>query len=398
MEKVIEIIKNIKNTTSTNEKVQILQYNSNNEMLKTILELTYNPYLQFGVKKLPNALSFEFNFDEFVEIAYECANKEGNLSKRQKYQLTLAMGRDEIRQLLEKVINKDLECGINIGLINKSNIIHIDEFGVMLAKPTQYLDKFIENNEKFYSNPKYDGVRAICKVKQDGSMIFYSRNGKIYDNFYYLKPFIQQSIPENSELILDGEITHNDFQELMTITKRKNNIHVDFKGLTYNVFDIITPQPLNERKDLLKSIITPNEHVKIVDYRILKTKQQVLDELDYQIEEGYEGLVLKNPNSYYEYGKSNDWVKVKKMDTYDATIVNLLEGTGKYKNMLGKFEIELENGKKQFCGSGLSDEDRLTFWNNKDKLIGKTIELKYQDITKDGLLRFPIYVQIRDDK
>lgn len=398
MEKVIEIIEKIRNTTSTNEKVIILQENYDNDKLRTILNLTYNPYIQFGVKKLPNGLPLEFNFDEFVKIALECAKKEGNLSKRQKQQLSLKMGRDKTRELLEKVIKKDLECGINIKLINKSGIIHIEEFGIMLAKPCEYLDKFLENNEKFYCNMKYDGVRVVTKVK-DGSITFYSRNGKIYDNFEYLKPYIKQSLGEITEITLDGEVTHNDFQQLMTITKRKDNNGIDFSGLTYNIFDIISESPLTQqdRVSLLESIINENEHVKLVKYKLL-SPIQVPTHLELALEKGYEGLVLKTITGLYEYGKSTEWVKVKKMDNYDATIINLLEGEGKYKNMLGKFEIGLENGKTQFCGSGLTDEDRKIFWQEKDSLIGKCVELKYQEMTKDGLLRFPIFIRIRDDK
>ena len=49
-------------------------------------------------------------------------------------------------------------------------------------------------------------------------------------------------------------------------------------------------------------------------------------------------------------------------------------------------------------GYGYSDELRVKFWNEKEEMIGKVLEVECQEVTKDGSLRFPVYIRVRTDK
>ena len=92
---------------------------------------------------------------------------------------------------------------------------------------------------------------------------------------------------------------------------------------------------------------------------------------------------------------------MKLMDTVDLEVLEVLEGEGKYEGMLGKVRCEYK-GNDLFVGSGWSDEERERYWNNPNLLIGKTIEIAYQNETenKDGSksLRFPVKKCVREDK
>jgi hypothetical protein len=58
-----------------------------------------------------------------------------------------------------------------------------------------------------------------------------------------------------------------------------------------------------------------------------------------------------------------------------------------------------ENGVKCDCGSGWSVADRDYMWNNKDKFIGRIIEIQYQEIQKPhNRMQFPTFQRFRDDK
>jgi len=59
---------------------------------------------------------------------------------------------------------------------------------------------------------------------------------------------------------------------------------------------------------------------------------------------------------------------------------------------------ELPNGKKVNVGGGYEDHERDTFWKKRKQLVGKIIEIKYQDVTKGGSLQFPVFVRFRPDK
>jgi ATP-dependent DNA ligase len=66
--------------------------------------------------------------------------------------------------------------------------------------------------------------------------------------------------------------------------------------------------------------------------------------------------------------------------------------------MLGKVLVKQENGVAGEVGSGFNDADREYIWNNKDKFLGRKIECKFQELTDDGKMRFPIFLRFRDDK
>ena len=84
----------------------------------------------------------------------------------------------------------------------------------------------------------------------------------------------------------------------------------------------------------------------------------------------------------------------------DLKIIDYIEGTGKYVNMLGALVVDFK-GNSVGIGTGFSDEDRKYIWDNRDKLLGRIVELRYFEVTKDknGIesLRFPSYVCIREE-
>ena len=108
---------------------------------------------------------------------------------------------------------------------------------------------------------------------------------------------------------------------------------------------------------------------------------------------GNEGIVLKTLNGPYEFSRSNHWCKVKKFYTLDLPVVGWEYGKKGNKDVLGALHVEL-NGVRTKVGSGISKNQRREFMENLPSLV----EVKYQEITKDGVLRFPVFVRVRDDK
>lgn len=113
---------------------------------------------------------------------------------------------------------------------------------------------------------------------------------------------------------------------------------------------------------------------------------------------GFEGIMLKYANSNYVCKRNKNWLKLKPINEMDCKVVGLIEGAGKYEGILGAIEVITEDGERCEVGSGLTDEDRKRFWDDKSLVFGKTVEVEYQEKTPDKKLRFPVFSRLRLDK
>lgn len=114
------------------------------------------------------------------------------------------------------------------------------------------------------------------------------------------------------------------------------------------------------------------------------------------IAQGGEGIVVKNLRGF-----DSDFVKVKRIKTWDVIIVGFTEGKGKYSTVIGAIRYGVyEDGKIVEVGkcSGMTDEERAMFAASPDTFIGRVIEVKGQEVDSKGGIRFPSFQRIRDDK
>jgi len=423
MKEVYKIINQLRSTTSLNEKEEILRKNKDNELLKKVLKYTYDYRYQFNMSssKLPEitapSILFPVSIDEVFDFLDKMRNKGATDKDRFAFINMIKSLGPEAEEIFKCIIDKDLrEAGINVETINKVfGEDFVKKYKVMLAQSQDKLEEFLENfkSKEIYVNYKYDGIRCIAEINlEDDSIVLWSRNGRVY-NFPSLNKYILESINREKlcnvrKITLDGEITIKDmeFRDVMKIARRE---HIDeesrkiLDAMNYNVFDIILDKhyeiPLYIRVEQLKDIINENNMVKKVKYWSLKNNNidEVLKEFDKSQELGYEGLILKNSESEYIRSKSINWIKVKKTDNIDCTVVELIEGTGKYKNSLGALVCRMENGVCFNLGTGFDEEFRDYYWKHKNEIIGKTVEVKIYGFIKDRP-RNPVFVRIRDDK
>ena len=185
---------------------------------------------------------------------------------------------------------------------------------------------------------------------------------------------------ENIDFILDGEIMafrngkplH--FQELQKRLRRKNvtgQIIADVP-VVYAVFDIAfinqeqtIMNPLNRRKEIL-SRISFKEPIIIAKQNVVNTAQKIIMMFEESRDIGYEGLVLKEPESQYHPGKRGRyWIKLKQeLDTIDAVIVIAEYGHGKRAGVLSDYTFavrdEINSNQLRIIGkaySGLTDKE-----------------------------------------
>ena len=113
--------------------------------------------------------------------------------------------------------------------------------------------------------------------------------------------------------------------------------------------------------------------------------------------------MIKDPDSFYECKRTTSWLKSKPFIEVSLEVKSYQEGTGKNKGRLGALGAEGEDNGKFFklsVGSGFTEKQRIGFWDNREKLLGKVVEIRADSISKsqDGKfwsLRFPRFKTFR---
>ncbi|HEY3111531.1 MAG TPA: DNA ligase D, partial [Chloroflexota bacterium] len=284
--------------------------------------------------------------------------------------------------------------------------------------------------------PKLDGYRVLAFLR-DGRVSLRSRRGLDATRDY---PGVVEALAgqPHREMVLDGEVVALDeagrptFKALQArleeIRKhRLKSVAINYP-LTYYVFDLLYLDgqdlrglPLERRKELLRDALAPGEAVKLVDH------VEGDGELAYQavIGLGLEGLVAKSRRSLYESGRrSGQWLKVKASQGDDLVVGGFTQGNGVRADTIGALLVGQHDdaGRLRWLGhvgTGFDDRAAADLRRRLDALRADdcpfatavtpnappvwarpelVVEVTYQGHGADGLLRFPVFVRVRDDK
>lgn len=415
--KIVGIVEQLRGTSSTNEKKEILTENKENKDLQTILELTYNPYKKYGVteKTLGEGTEDGFTYDNLRMLTYTLATTNINNELREKTNNFLTQTDESIRDLYRCVLLKDLRIGVNSSTINKvwKGLIPASEDTGIEIKP-MLASKF--NLDKVPKGvlsvtEKIDGIRTNIIVK-NGEVKIYTRQGKIIEGLVEIEKDVLDTFQDcvvDGELLAEGCDYETCYKETTKRVKNKDEIKT---GVKLMVFDILTLEEFENKKgeytylqrreklNDIKETMTA-EHIEILPLLYIGTGiDTILNILEDYRQKGAEGLMI-NLDKPYEFKRSKSILKLKVMQTADLRIVGFEEGTGKNKGKLGALLVEYKDNIVR-VGSGFSDCDRDFIWMNQDMYMGKIAEIQYFEETKnkDGgvSLRFPVWKYIRLDK
>ena len=418
-----KIIKELESDNSRLFKEGIVENNLNNIEFQEGLSMCLDPLITFGVKQVPESeqdgdgLKWD-DFKRDVDLLIE-REKTGHAARDLIIDLMSSAKKDQWNDWYRRILIKDLRCGVSEKTVN--NVakrmdleFKVPIFSCMLAHDGAKHPKKIKGD--CLVEYKYDGVRVIAIVK-NGKATLYSRNGKIFHNFPHIENALSKS--EYNNIVFDGEVMSDDFQALMKQVYRKSGAQTDDAYLA--LFDILPLKEFNEGKSKLSSIERKEElnklsksfenAIKLVDYEVInfdeKNGQDKFASMNKEaLEKGFEGLMIKPNDNYYECKRSHAWLKIKPFIEVTLKIIDIQEGTGKHSGKLGAFHVEGDDDGKFFSlsvGSGLTDEEREKFWASKDKLIGRLVEIRADAITQsiEGehySLRFPRFKNFRGFK
>jgi DNA ligase-1 len=237
----------------------------------------------------------------------------------------------------------------------------------------------------WWLSEKLDGVRAFW----DGTGQFLSRQG----NRFLAPDWFTQGLPN---MPLDGELWlgRKQFQRTVSIFRRQDGGEL-WREPRFVVFDVPhAGGPFEDRLKVLADAARQDRcpFVRVLDQTICRGADELRQELDRIEALGGEGLMLRQPGSLYEAGRSHTLLKVKRFHDAEARVVEHLPGSGRHKGRLGALLVELQGGTRFAVGTGFTDAERA-----KPPRIGSVITFRFQELTDGGVPRFPSFVRLRTD-
>lgn len=402
---VLRILDEIAKTSSTNDKVAVIKRYSKDILFDRVCHYALNPFYAYNIReikpspvvvRMPSTISI-FGFLDTLRT------KRGATDEDRQYLARLSSIDSATVEVVNRILKKDLRCGASAKLFNKAGI-KIPQHEVCLC---------IDNYEKFKKHAKVagnacwslklDGVRVWAVIQPNGDIKYISRNGKEYPNFSIFDKelwvlrnrLIAKYHQKDSEVvILDGEVIsqEKDFQKQMQNVRRLKG--ADSSKFEFHIFDhVLQHKDFRQRYDALFTCIYDFEFLHLVEHFQMSSFDDVWLILDEVSSKGEEGIIVKVRSEGYEFKRTNAWCKLKKFYTEDLPVVGWEHGEGKYKDVLGVLIVD-RNGVEVKVGSGFSDKERKLFMTETPTMI----EVKYQEVTKDGSLRFPTFVCDRGDK
>ena len=411
---------------SRNFKLDTLKANVHDVMLRQVISLALDPFTNFYIRKIPsykpNNTSTKLNLKDGLPYLYQLCNRlvTGNAAIAKLTEVLEMVSADDAK-VIERIIKKDLMCGVSISTANAVWPGLIKEYPVMLC--SGYEQKLVDKI-KFpaYAQMKMDGMRFNAIVK-DGAVEYRSRNGKelnllgeLDDQFLEMAGGGDYVFDGELMVMLDGDHQFTDRQTGNGILNKANKgtisateagmIHASVWDMLPYVFfcDSYSDTPYATRfaklTKMVEKLKAKDKRVWLVTSTTVNTIEEATEICEEYLASGYEGIILKDGAGVWEDRRAKHQIKFKGELECDLKIVGT-EPHKKKPDWLGAIICESADGTiKVNVGSGFNDEHRKTY-KEKD-LLGKVVAIKYNARIKNKLgeesLFLPVFVELREDK
>jgi DNA ligase-1 len=272
--------------------------------------------------------------------------------------------------------------------------------------------------------PKLDGIRAIKQGRLLSRKFIEIPNEQIQQKYSWLPNGLDGEL-----ILIENNWAGSGFNKTQSIVMREEPIlDSEMYKVYYFIFDYVMgdlKKPYIERMADLADLQRCCSSVGI--RYLLPKKIDNLDELiAYEqkcVDDGYEGVILRSPNSPYKLGRSTFreqyLMKLKRFEDSEAKITGFEErmhnenekekdnlGHAKRSskldgmvatNTLGSLNVtDINTNIQFFIGSGFDDELRKEIWDNQSKYLGALVKYKYQPSGAKDKPRFPVFLGFRD--
>lgn len=349
---VFGVIQQVAATTKSKEKQSIIQSHAGDDLFKKVIYYALNPQFVYGI--IPNSSwgvkgdLYESRQDDFSDKTFQilddlvARNLTGHAARDAIVEHLYSLN-DASVELFIRIIRKDFRAGFSESTANKIWKGLIPKYPYMrcsLPVDSKITDE--DYAKGVFSEIKYDGMfnNANCIVFTTQCTTRQGTN------------IPMEKFPEIAADLahIDGYQTHGEFtieQDGETLPRQIGNgiITSMIKGdgqleanqkVVYTVWDIIpidcaVPKgeykvPYWKRVELLESLLSDKENVRIAEYKILYSKEECVEHAKEAIKRGLEGTIVKKRDMFWKDGTSKEQIKLKVEFIVDLEITGIAEG------------------------------------------------------------------------
>lgn len=428
--KIYEMLSTLRAENSPKKNLKFL--NENKECHDTIKYLL-DPYIRTGIGgslDLPgtprNSTDADELTKELIEYFSGCGKDGSKIEKESLATRTYLAGPNDKdwKWFVELIAThgNNTPFGVGWSTANKAGIKLVGfgcQLGVKLSDvdSSGWVQKDGDRLQRWRISEKIDGTRRLF-IKRKGQVECYSRSGREDGKLLHInKIFMSDIFPTNC--IYDCEVVDSEYfgkvesfeVRAKSIGKaaRKSGDKTSLIAICFDYYDFDKPDLTTlHRTRKLKQIFekvdqkAPVRLVKMFGRMDGYEKDRLKELLDKVVDAGGEGLMLQELSSKYVFERTNNLLKVKRVEEYVGKIVGRVYGRKgtRVENKVASIVCEVE-GCTQWVrvGSGLSDYDREIFTNHYEELEGSEVEIEAfsKTVSKGGKtsLCFPVFKRCR---
>lgn len=429
---IYDIIQELNQENGSNYKISVLKKYADNELLRQVLKMAYDTVeFTYGMTNTQIEKFEPQPVDIPINLEYALASIIHNFCTREVTgHAALQMAANIIGNLPEndafivkKIIDRDLRINLGKTQINKV-------FKDLITKPTYMrCDVYSKKTSKNISFPaivqlKADGTYREFNVL-DGKVSSRSRSGEEYEY-----PVIFEQMKDFPNGIYTGELTVKGIHNRAEGNGLINSDNPPHDDIIVEFWDYITHEeynkarlkdrknpctiPYKERWNTLVELLINKEtvvfhnnfkNVKLIPFQLVHTLSDALKQTSDWMSQGFEGSILKDLSGVFKDGTSKHQLKLKLEISAEMRCVGFQDGTPgtKREGKIGSLIFENDEGTIKGRCSGFTDKELDYFTENQEALIGKIMEVQFNDLTKAQgndyhALSHPRFIEWRNDK
>lgn len=395
----------------------------NTQLFLETYNFVFNPFITTGLakkkinKKVPHLheISHEDGLLEMFDFIKE--NNSGSDEIIGVIQAFIEREPEETHEFLKNVFINDLQIGASEKALNEAlGYEYIPVHEVMLAKRWEKEEHKIKDGEKFFITLKMDDYRTTAIYNEElNKWELKARSGMLFEDVIEIEA-IFNLLPK--DMVYDGGLISTDdslkAKDRFRATGKILKTEGPKTGLMFYIYDML---PKSEY-EAGKSSCDYETRQRLIDEKFFNLfydeplfqhvtrlyegtdKNIIMGLLEDVLEKEYEGLMVNTAKGKYETKRTDQLLKVKEFYTVDLRILDTYEY--KHPNNLGGFICEYKDGNTVRVGGGFKLHERKEFWEKREEMIGKIIEVRYFQESKNQnggtSIRHGHFVGVRWDK